>query len=142
MTRSASIFRVLHAAQRKTKERSPYNITLQKGSKGRETPHAGSSPHSSAAEGLGPSVTVQKPQVNLEGNVRDQEGLLPDSKATLPSSEELTLACDDNTATKPSLNSSKLTCEFEKRGQGYFPQVTDGTHWPCAFPRILCCLEH
>ena len=66
------------------------------------------------------NITLQKSQNHRKRRKEDQKGLLPDSKDPLSSSEEARPACDDNTATKPSLNSSKLTCEFEKSGQHCF----------------------
>lgn len=53
--------------------------------------------------------------------MREEGILLPDSKELLSSSEGPTPASDDNTATKPSLNSSKLTC-VNLRDQHYFQQ--------------------
>ena len=82
------------------------------------------------------NIIFQKSQNHGKRRKEDQKGLLPDSKDPLSSSEEARPACDDNTATKPSLNSSKLTCEFEKSGQHCFQQATYITHWPLGFSQM------
>ena len=79
------------------------------------------------------NIILQKSQNHGKKHKEDQKGLLPDSKDPLSSSEEARPACDDNTATKPSLNSSKLTCEFEKSSQHCFLQAAYVTHWPLGF---------
>ena len=79
---------------------------------------------------------LQKSQNHRKRCKEDQKGLLPDSKDPLSSSEEARPAWDDNTAMKPSLNSSKLTCEFEKSGQHCFPQATYVTHWALRFSQM------
>ena len=82
------------------------------------------------------NIIFQKSQNHGKRRKEDQKGLLPDSKDPLSSSEEARPACDDNTATKPSLNSSKLTCEFEKSGQHCFRQATYITHKPLEFSQM------
>ena len=79
---------------------------------------------------------LQKSQNHGKRCKEDQKGLLPDSKDPLSSSEEARPAWDDNTAMKPSLNSSKLTCEFEKSGQHCFLQATYVTHWALRFSQM------
>ena len=69
------------------------------------------------------NIILQKSQNHGKKGKEDQKGLLPDSKDPLSSSVEARPAYDDNTATKPSLNSSKLTCEFEKSGQHCFLRI-------------------
>ena len=143
VTRSARLFRGFCAVQMKTREFSPYRTISQiRKPKKKKTQVLQSTVPVHAAGDYRPAtlfrynIIVQKSQNHGKRSKEGHEGLLSDSKDPLSSCEEARPACDDNTATKPSLNSSKLTCEFEKSGQHCFQQATYITHWPLGFSQM------
>ena len=150
VTRSARVFRGFCAVQTKTQEFSPCRTISQIRNPNKKktqvlqsmVPVHADGDHRPAAL-FRNNIIFQKSQSHRKRSKKDQKGLLPDSKDPLSSAEEARPACEDNTATKPSLNSSKLTCEFEKIGQHCFRQVIYTTHWTLGFSemKILMCLR-